>query len=82
MLMLHRGDRGRDTAKTLCYARTSTGRWINWFTVSGIEDQKSLPTGHSRRWPLEQIRSTILAYINANSHSHTMKFNGYLADAK
>ncbi|MGL9724277.1 helix-turn-helix domain-containing protein, partial [Sodalis sp. (in: enterobacteria)] len=35
MLMLHRGDRVSDIARTLCCARSSIGRWINWFTLSG-----------------------------------------------
>lgn len=43
MLMLHRGDRVSDVARTLCCARSSVGRWINWFTLSGVEGLKSLP---------------------------------------
>ncbi|MUW45023.1 IS630 family transposase, partial [Shigella flexneri 2a] len=34
---LHRGDRVSDVARTLCCARSSVGRWINWFTQSGVE---------------------------------------------
>ncbi|EDP9826668.1 helix-turn-helix domain-containing protein, partial [Salmonella enterica subsp. enterica] len=37
MLMLHRGGRVSDVARTLCCARSSVGRWINWFTLSGVE---------------------------------------------
>ena len=55
MLMLHRGDRVSDVARTLCCARSSVGRWINWFTQSGTEGLKSLPVGRSRRWPFEHI---------------------------
>lgn len=55
MLMLHRGDRVSDVASTLCCARSSDGRWINWFTLSGVEGLKSVPTGPSRRWPFENI---------------------------
>jgi len=29
MLILHRGDKVSDVAKTLCCARSSVGRWIN-----------------------------------------------------
>ncbi len=50
MLMLHRGDRVSDVARTLCCARSSVGRWINWFTQSGVEGLKSLPAGRTRRW--------------------------------
>lgn len=35
MLMLHWGDRVSDIARTLCCARLSVGRWINWFTLYG-----------------------------------------------
>lgn len=55
LLMLHRGDRVSDVARTLCCARSSVGRWINWFTLSGVEGLKSLPAGRSRRWPFEHI---------------------------
>jgi transposase len=55
ILMLHRGERVSDVARTLCCARSSIGRWINWFTLYGIEGLKSLPPGRGRRWPFEQI---------------------------
>jgi transposase len=38
-----------------CCARSSVGRWINWFTLSGLEGLQSLPAGSSRRWPFEHI---------------------------
>ena len=37
MLILHRGDRVSDVARTLCCARSSVGCWVNWFTQSGVE---------------------------------------------
>lgn len=55
MLMLHRGDRVSDVARTLCCARSSVGRWINWFTQSGVEGLKSLPAGRARLWSFEHI---------------------------
>lgn len=55
MLMLHRGDRVSDVVRTLCCARSSVGRWVNWFTLSGVEGLKSLPARRSRRWPFEHI---------------------------
>ena len=55
MLMLHRGERISDVARTLCCTRSFVGRWIGWFTVSGVEGLKSLPAGRSRRWPFEHI---------------------------
>ena len=55
ILMLHRGDTVCHVARTLCCARSSIGRWINWFTLSGAEGLKSLPSGRGRRWPFEHI---------------------------
>ncbi|EOS96110.1 IS630 orf [Erwinia tracheiphila PSU-1] len=55
MLMLHRGDSVSDVARTICYACSSVGRWINWFTLSGIEGFVSLPAGRGRQWPYEHI---------------------------
>ncbi|PRD16947.1 IS630 family transposase [Pantoea coffeiphila] len=55
MLMLHRGECVSHVARTLCCARSSVGRWINWFTLYGVEGLKSLPPGRGRRWPFEQI---------------------------
>ncbi|KDY61248.1 helix-turn-helix domain protein [Escherichia coli 3-020-07_S3_C1] len=55
MLMLHRGYAVSYVARTLCCARSSIGRWINWFTLSGVEGLKSLPSGRGRRWPFEHI---------------------------
>ncbi|EPS8031263.1 helix-turn-helix domain-containing protein [Escherichia coli] len=55
MLMLHRSARVSDVARTLCCARSSIRRWINWFTLSSVEGLKSLPAERSRRWPFEHI---------------------------
>ncbi|KOO54712.1 DDE endonuclease [Edwardsiella ictaluri] len=55
MLMLHRGDTVSHVVRTLCCARSSIGRWINGFTLSGAEGLKSLPSGRGRRWPFEHI---------------------------
>lgn len=52
MLMLCRGERVSDVARTIFCARSSVGRWINWFTLSCPEGLKPLPAGRSRRWPL------------------------------
>lgn len=47
MLMLHRGDRISDVARTFCHAHSSLGRWINGVTQSGVEGLKSLPAGRA-----------------------------------
>ncbi|EHT99415.1 putative transposase [Pantoea stewartii subsp. stewartii DC283] len=61
MLMLHRGDTVSHVARTLCCARSSIGRWINWFTLSGAEGLKSLPSGRGRRWPFEHICALLVS---------------------
>lgn len=63
MLMLHRGDTVSDVARTLCCARSSLGRWINWFTLYGPEGLKSLPSGRGRCWPFEHICALLCQLI-------------------
>ncbi|MFD1804235.1 IS630 family transposase [Mixta tenebrionis] len=55
MLMLHQGMTVTDVAKMLCAARSSIGRWINWFTLYGVERLKSLRPGRAARWPVGDI---------------------------
>lgn len=62
MLMLHRGDRVSDVARTLCCARSSIGRCINWFTLSGVEGLKSLPVGRGPGAGLLSI--SVPCYVN------------------
>lgn len=49
ILMLHDGESVADVASRLCAARSSVGRWINWFTLFGIDGLKSLPPGRQKR---------------------------------
>ncbi|EBG5948212.1 IS630 family transposase [Salmonella enterica subsp. enterica] len=55
MLMLHQGMTVTDVARLLCAARSSVGRWINWFTLYGVEGLKSLRPGRAPRWPVADI---------------------------
>ncbi|EBU0707106.1 IS630 family transposase [Salmonella enterica] len=55
MLMLHQGMTVTDVARLLCAARSSVGRWINWFTLHGVEGLKSLSPGRAPRWPVADI---------------------------
>lgn len=64
MLMLHRGSRVTDVARTLCCARSSVGRWINWFTLYGAEGLISLRPGRERRWPFEQICALLVQLVS------------------
>ncbi len=75
MLMLHRGDTVSYVARTLCCARSSIGRWINWFTLSGVEGLKSLPSGRGRRWPFEHICALLRELVK---HSPGVWFFNFL----
>ncbi|WP_065810645.1 IS630 family transposase (plasmid) [Klebsiella pneumoniae] len=55
MLMLHQGMTVTDVARLLCAARSSVGRWINWFILHGVEGLKSLRPGCAPRWPVADI---------------------------
>lgn len=55
MLMLHQGMTVTEVAKMLCAARSSVGRWVNWFTLHGVEGLKSLRPGRASRWPVTDI---------------------------
>lgn len=59
ILMLHRGMTVTDVARLLCAARSSVGRWVNWFTLHGVEGLKSLKPGRSPRWPVADILHTL-----------------------
>lgn len=55
MLMLHQGMAVTNVARILCAARSSVGRWINWFTLHGAEGLKSLRPGRAPRWLIVDI---------------------------
>ncbi|SFO11251.1 IS630 family transposase [Xenorhabdus japonica] len=64
MLMLYRGDTVSYVAKTLACSRSSVGRWINRYTLYGLEGLKSRPSGRPRRWPFELICSLLRHLIS------------------
>ncbi len=45
LLMLNEGLTVTYVAKTLHAARSSVNRWVEWFTLYGLEGLKSLPAG-------------------------------------
>lgn len=55
ILMLHQGMTVTEVASILCAARSSVGRWINWFTLHGVDGLKSLKSGRELRWPVTDI---------------------------
>lgn len=72
ILMLHWDECVSDVARTLYCARSSIGRWINWFTLSGIEGLVSLPAGRGRQWPYEHICALLRQLVK-----HTLGDFGY-----
>ncbi|WP_387692554.1 IS630 family transposase [Photorhabdus sp. RM71S] len=65
ILMLHRGESVSQVARTLCAGRSSVNRWINWFTLYGLEGLKSLPAGRPTVWnliPLYPLISFLLQH--------------------
>ncbi|WP_368266000.1 IS630 family transposase [Dickeya chrysanthemi] len=59
ILMLHRGMTVTEVARLLCAARSSVGRWINWFTLQGVEGLKSLRPGRAPCWPVADIQRVL-----------------------
>lgn len=55
ILTLHRGMTVSDVARLLCAVRSSVGRWINWFTLQGVEGLKSIKPGRAPGWPVADI---------------------------
>ncbi|WP_338659257.1 IS630 family transposase [Pectobacterium araliae] len=55
MLMLHQGMTVTEVARILCAARSSVGRWINLFTLYGVNGLKSLKPGREPQWPVDDI---------------------------
>lgn len=69
MLKLSKGACVSNISRTLCYARSSIGRWINWFTLCGAEGLVYLYSGRERKWPFEQIfRLLVLLVSHLRSH--------------
>lgn len=63
MLMLHRSVTVSDVARTLCCARSSVRRWINWFTLYDVDGLQSLAPGHGRRWPFEMSYQLLQQFV-------------------
>lgn len=63
MLMLHQGMTVTDVARLLCAARSSVGKWINWFTLHGAEGLKSLRPGRALHWPVADILHILLLLV-------------------
>ncbi len=63
ILMLHRRMTVSEVAKLLCAARSSVGRWGNWFTLHGVEGLKSLKPRHAPRWPVADILPDLLLLV-------------------
>ncbi len=60
LLMLNEGLTVTYVAKTLHAARSSINRWVEWFTLYGLEGLKSLPAGRPVVWELTPLYSLLL----------------------
>ncbi len=66
MLMLHHGEAVSQVARTLCASRSYVNRWINWFTLYGLEGLKNLLAGRPMVWnliPLYPLLSFLLQHF-------------------
>ncbi|MBN3043362.1 IS630 family transposase [Pectobacterium brasiliense] len=63
ILMLHWGMTATEVARLLCAARSSVGRWINWFTLHGVEGLKSLRPARAPCWPVADIQRALLLLV-------------------
>ncbi|CBJ81905.1 hypothetical protein XBJ1_2781 [Xenorhabdus bovienii SS-2004] len=55
LLMLHEGKTVSALSRALHCSRFSVNRWINWFTLYGLEGLKSLPSGRPAIWNLAPL---------------------------
>ncbi|CDM88006.1 conserved protein of unknown function [Xenorhabdus bovienii] len=69
LLMLHKGDTVSHVAKTLCASRSSVNRWVNWFTLYGLDGLKSLPPGRPAIWNLEPLLA-VVSFLLKHSPQH------------
>ncbi|WP_391528947.1 IS630 family transposase [Photorhabdus akhurstii] len=60
LLMLNEGLTVTYVAKTLHAARSSINRWVEWFTLYGLEGLNSLPAGRPAVWDLTPLYSLLL----------------------
>ncbi len=60
LLMLNEGLTVTYVAKTLHAARSSVNRWVEWFTLYGLEGPKSLPAGRPAVWELTPLYNLLL----------------------
>ncbi|MDE9565593.1 IS630 family transposase [Xenorhabdus bovienii] len=66
LLMLHEGKTVSAISRTLHCSRSSVNRWINWFTLYGLEGLKSLPSGRPAIWNLAPLFS-LLSFLLQHS---------------
>ncbi|ENM3778519.1 IS630 family transposase [Vibrio cholerae] len=66
MLLLAQGQTIVAVSETIGAARSSIGRWINWYTDGGIDALKSQPSGRPCSLPVEQMCAILLVLIQAS----------------
>jgi transposase len=63
LLALHEGKSIVEVHELIGAARSSIGRWINWYTECGIEGLKSLPAGRPSQLPMDAILTMLTVLI-------------------
>lgn len=66
MLLLAQGKTIVAVSDATGAARSSIGRWINWYTDGGIDALKSQPSGRPNSLPVEQMCAVLLILIHAS----------------
>lgn len=69
ILLLYQGHSVTTVSKILVSARSSIGRWINWYTKCGIDGLESSTRGRAATLPFLQIAAVLTALIALNPQS-------------
>lgn len=63
LMQLHEGKTIVEVCRITGAARSSVGRWINWFTQGGLEALCSLPVGRPPRLPVREMCAMLTVLI-------------------
>lgn len=69
ILLLSQGHSVTTVSKLLAAARSSIGRWVNWYTDCGIEGLESSTRGRTATLPFLQIAAVLTTLLTLNPQS-------------
>ncbi|WP_217520384.1 helix-turn-helix domain-containing protein [Vibrio metschnikovii] len=69
ILLLSQGDSVTAVSKFLAAARSSIGRWVNWYTECGIDGLESSTRCRAATLPFLQIAAVLTTLLTFNSQS-------------